>query len=98
MARPISPGAREWFARAAEYGIRDSQYNLAVLLARGLGGEQDLAESFKWFAIAAEQGDTDAAGKRDEVAARLDERGPAPRQRLKSRSGAPASPIRRPTR
>jgi localization factor PodJL len=57
---------------AAERGVRDSQYNLGVLYARGLGVEQNLAESFRWFAIAAEQGDTDAAKKRDDVAKRLD--------------------------
>ena len=31
-----------------------------------------IAESYKWFALAANQGDQDAAKKRDEVAAHLD--------------------------
>jgi localization factor PodJL len=57
---------------AAERGVRDSQYNLGVLYARGLGVDPNLAESFRWFAIAAEQGDSDAAKKRDDVAKRLD--------------------------
>ncbi|MEM1318341.1 MAG: peptidoglycan-binding domain-containing protein, partial [Pseudomonadota bacterium] len=33
---------------------------------------QDLAESYKWFALAAKAGDTDAANKRDEVANAMD--------------------------
>jgi localization factor PodJL len=32
----------------------------------------NLSESYKWFALAAAQGDTEAGKKRDEVAARLD--------------------------
>jgi localization factor PodJL len=60
-----------WFGKAAEYGIRDSQYNLAVLLARGLGLPKDLVKSYTWFAIVAAAGDADAARKRDDVAARL---------------------------
>ena len=35
--------------------------------------EQNLAESYKWFALAAQQGDKDAGKKRDDVAARLDQ-------------------------
>jgi localization factor PodJL len=34
--------------------------------------ETNLAESYKWFALASARGDQDAARKRDEVAARLD--------------------------
>ncbi len=52
--------------------MRDSQYNLAILAARGLGMPQNLGESYVWFTIAASQGDEDAGRKRDEVAARLD--------------------------
>jgi localization factor PodJL len=51
--------------------VRDSQYNLGVMFARGLGGEQDLVRSYKWFAIAAQQGDPDAGMRRDEVAKSL---------------------------
>jgi len=46
-------------------GVRDSQFNLAILYARGLGIEQSMVESYKWFSIAAAQGDEDAAKKRD---------------------------------
>ncbi|MBN8959459.1 MAG: hypothetical protein J0H17_23360, partial [Rhizobiales bacterium] len=37
-----------------------------------IGVEQNLTESFKWFSLAAAQGDADAARKRDDVAKRLD--------------------------
>ena len=51
--------------------MRDSQYNLAVLYARGMGVTQDLAQSYAWFSAAAAQGDEDAAKKRDDVGAKL---------------------------
>jgi localization factor PodJL len=65
--------AAEWFRSAAEHGLRDSEYNYAVLVARGLGTATDLPQAYKWFALAAAQGDEDAASKRDEVAKRLDQ-------------------------
>nr|WP_281502862.1 tetratricopeptide repeat protein [Ancylobacter crimeensis] len=65
-------GAAQWYRRAAERGVRDSQYNLGVLHARGIGVERDLAAAWRWFAIAAAQGDPEAARRRDEIAARLD--------------------------
>lgn len=71
--KPNYASAIPWFRKAAERGLRDSQYNLGVLYARGLGVSQNLAESFRWFALAANQGDADAAKKRDDVAARLDQ-------------------------
>lgn len=70
--RPDYATAAQWFKKAAEYGVRDSQYNLAVLLARGLGVPQNFVSSYTWFAVAAAQGDDDAARKRDDVGARLD--------------------------
>ncbi|MGB8278386.1 MAG: hypothetical protein WCF20_10720 [Methylovirgula sp.] len=69
--KPDYAAAAQWFRKAAEYGVRDSQYNLAILLARGLGIPQNLALSYRWFAIAAAQGDEDAGKKRDDVGARL---------------------------
>src|SRR5205814_5450457 len=65
-------GASQWFRKAADRGVADSQYNLGILYARGIGVEQNLAESFKWFSLAAAQGDADAARKRDDIAKRLD--------------------------
>ncbi|MGI8569409.1 MAG: hypothetical protein ACR2KT_10230 [Methylocella sp.] len=69
--KPNYTSAALWLGQAAEYGIRDSQYNLAVLLGRGLGLPKDLVKSYTWCAIVAATGDADAARKRDDVAARL---------------------------
>ena len=69
--KPDYAAAAQWFRRAAEYGVLDSQFNLAILYARGLGVPQDLGQSYVWFAIAAQQGDASASKKRDEVAERL---------------------------
>ena len=44
----------------------------AILYARGIGVETNLAEAFKWFALASREGDRDAAKKRDDVGSRLD--------------------------
>jgi localization factor PodJL len=63
--------AIDWFRRAAGLGIKDSQVNLGIIYAKGLGTEKNLAESYKWFAVAARQGDADAAQKRDTIAAAL---------------------------
>ncbi|MBX3549204.1 MAG: SEL1-like repeat protein [Xanthobacteraceae bacterium] len=71
--QPDYANAIPWFRKAAERGLRDSQYNLGVIYARGLGGPVNLAESFRWFSLAANQGDKDAAKKRDDVASRLDQ-------------------------
>jgi localization factor PodJL len=70
--KPDYATAAQWFALAAEHGLRDSEYNLAILMARGLGTTIDYAAAYKWFALAADQGDSDAASKRDEVGTRLD--------------------------
>src|SRR5436305_8143682 len=64
--------AAQWFRKAADRGVADSQFNLGILYARGIGVEQNLAESFKWFSLAAAQGDADSARKRDDLAKRLD--------------------------
>jgi localization factor PodJL len=70
--KPDYTDATQWFRRAAELGVRDSQFNLGVLYGRGLGVSQDLGRSWMWFSLAAQQGDSDAAKKRDEVGAKLD--------------------------
>jgi localization factor PodJL len=70
--KPDFATAAQWFQKAADHGIADSQYNLAVLYARGLTGSKNLVDSYKWFSLAATQGDKEAAHKRDEVAAQLD--------------------------
>jgi len=69
---PDYKSAAQWFRKAADRGVADSQFNLGILYARGIGVDQNLAESFKWFSLAAAQGDADAANKRDDIAKRLD--------------------------
>jgi localization factor PodJL len=70
--KPDYGKAVTWFTKAASFGVRDSQFNLAVLLARGLGVPTNLSQSYTWFALASQQGDADAAKKRDAVGAKLD--------------------------
>ena len=70
--KPDYAAAADGFKRAAALGVRDSQFNLGILYGRGLGVAQDLSQSWMWFSVAAQQGDADAAKKRDEVAAKMD--------------------------
>lgn len=53
--------ASRWFRKAAEQGVVDSQYNLARLYDNGgYGVPQNKAEAYKWYLIAAANGDSDA--------------------------------------
>jgi len=52
--------AAQWFTRAADLGLVDSQFNLAVLYERGLGVGQSLPDAYKWYAIASAQGDAES--------------------------------------
>jgi localization factor PodJL len=70
--KPDYAEAAQWFRKAGQLGVRDSQYNLGVLYARGLGVPQDYVQSWLWFSLAAKQGDSDAMKKRDEVAGKMD--------------------------
>lgn len=63
--KPDWAAALKWFRSAADLGHRDSQYNLGVIYARGLGVSADAAEAWKWLDLAARQGDEDSARKRD---------------------------------
>lgn len=55
--------AAHWFAVAAEYGLKDSQYNMAILYERGLGVSEEPVEAYFWYSVAANQGDQDALAK-----------------------------------
>ena len=70
--KPDYAEAARWFRKAGQFGVRDSQFNLGVLYARGMGVPPDLTQAWVWFSLAAQQGDTDASKKRDEVAAKMD--------------------------
>lgn len=64
--------AARWFQAASEHGLADSQFNLAVLYENGMGVPKDLQQAYKWLVLAAKSGDADAAGRRDEMKAKLD--------------------------
>jgi localization factor PodJL len=55
-----SAKAALWFRKAADQGVKDSQYNLALLYAKGYGVAQNPAEAYKWYLIAAASGDEGA--------------------------------------
>jgi len=70
--QPNMDTAVEWFKKAAQFGVKDSQFNLGILYGQGMGVPQNLVDSYKWFALAAKTGDSDANKKRDEVASAMD--------------------------
>ena len=51
------PTAANWFEKAAERGVVDSQFNLAVLFESGQGLPKNITNAFVWYSIAAGQGD-----------------------------------------
>jgi localization factor PodJL len=69
--KPDMIAAVDWFRRAADLGVKDSQVNLGILYTRGMGVKEDIVEAYKWFAIAASGGDSDAASKRDMLASAM---------------------------
>jgi localization factor PodJL len=62
----------KWHEEAASYGFTDSQFNLGILYEHGLGRPKDLAEAYKWFALAALNHDAEAAKQRARLEAQLD--------------------------
>ncbi|MCU0790443.1 MAG: peptidoglycan-binding protein, partial [Nitratireductor sp.] len=81
--KPDMESAIGWFQKAADLGVKDSQVNLGIIYAKGIGIEADAVQAYKWLAIAARGGDTDAAGKRDTLAAAM-----RPEQLEKARGAA----------
>jgi localization factor PodJL len=51
------PKAANWFEKAAERGVVDSQFNLGVLFESGQGLPKNTSDAFVWYSIAAKQGD-----------------------------------------
>ena len=49
----------------------DSQFNLGVLYERGMGVPQSLTEAYKWYAIAAAQGDAESRARIDAIATQV---------------------------
>ena len=52
--------AAEWFRRAAELGLLDSQFNLAAIYEHGDGVSANPAEAYKWYLIASRAGDAES--------------------------------------
>ena len=48
--------AARWFLKAAEQGVTDAQFNLALMYYNAEGVEQSDAQAARWFTAAAEQG------------------------------------------
>ena len=51
------PTAEKWFEQAAQHGVVDSQFNLAVLSESKPEPTRDVEKAFFWYNIAAQQGD-----------------------------------------
>ena len=60
-----SEQAKEWWMKAANKGSAKAQASLGVLFALGNGIEKDLIESYKWFTLAARNGNEEAKIQRD---------------------------------
>jgi localization factor PodJL len=48
--------AAEWFKRAADAGLVDSQFNIGQLHELGVGVPQNTAEAYKWYLLASKAG------------------------------------------
>jgi localization factor PodJL len=55
--------AASWFTKAAERGLKDSQFNLALLHEQGLGLPRNRQHAIFWYSLAAAQGDQEAGAK-----------------------------------
>ncbi|RKQ71838.1 Sel1 repeat-containing protein [Litorimonas taeanensis] len=55
--------AAGWFEKAAERGVVDSQFNLAILYENGQGVKPNVADAYFWYSIAASQGDQAAKAR-----------------------------------
>ena len=57
-----------WFSQAANDGLKESQFNVAIALQGGLGTRRDMTVSYKYYVLAAAQGMQDSATARDHLA------------------------------
>lgn len=65
--------AAQWFEKAAERGVVDSQFNLGVLFESGQGLPKNLADAYVWYSIAAKQGDQFARQRLDVLEQQLNQ-------------------------
>ena len=63
--------ARKWFLKAAQNNHNQAQYNLAIMLASGLGGEINLPEALAWLKISKNNGYSVAAEAIKQMTAEL---------------------------
>jgi localization factor PodJL len=77
--------AAQYFQRAAELGLRDSQYNIARFYEAGIGVQRDLGSAYRWYLIAGRAGDTEAAARGEALKAKLT---PEERTRAEAAAGA----------
>ena len=63
--------AAQWFRRAADLGLVDSQYNLGRLYEEGFGVSQNPAEAYKWYLIAARSGDAESRNSAQRIKGQL---------------------------
>ncbi len=63
--------AAEWFQRAAELGVLDSQYNLARFFEAGIGVQRDTAAAYRWYLIAGRAGDTGSLARAEALKDKL---------------------------
>ncbi len=63
--------ARQLFQAAARGRQPDAMFNLAVMLAQGQGGNQDMAAAYAWCTLAKAQGHEQAAAALPAIAAKL---------------------------
>lgn len=64
--------AAKWYGEAAAYGLADSQFNLGILAEHGLGMPKNLPDAYRWFALAAKNGDQVSAKRRELIKPQLD--------------------------
>jgi localization factor PodJL len=89
--------AAQWFRRAADLGLVDSQYNLGRLYEEGFGVAQNPAEAYKWYLIAAHAGDAESRASAQRLKAQLSAEAQAAAERAagsyQAQQGRPATQL-----
>jgi len=65
--------AVQWFQKAAERGVLDSQFNLGVLYQEGSGVPKSEIDAYVWYKVAGAQGDRMAEQRSELIARNLSE-------------------------
>ncbi len=83
--------AAQWFGKAANFGLIDSQYNLARLYEGGFGVPQSQTDAYKWYLIASRSGDAESRAAADRLKALLPA-GPAKAAEIAAAAFRPSAP------